>query len=75
MSEIHELRKEVQELKEIILKLNQTCSRMDNHIDFVETVYASIRLPLEYIRKRLSFLTEESQVTSLVEYHPVYDAC
>ena len=45
-------------LKEIkgLLEINEKkCSKMADHIDFVEDVYGTLRSPLEFIRSKLSF--------------------
>ena len=47
LDELKELRKEVKELKEI-------CSKMDGHIDFVESVYEGLKTPLNYISLRFN---------------------
>ena len=47
MDEIKLLKREIQDLKEI-------CSRMNGHIDFVETVYDSLKAPISYISSRFS---------------------
>lgn len=40
---IEALQKDIQDLKVI-------CSRMDNHIDFVEQTYETLRTPLDYVK-------------------------
>jgi archaellum component FlaC len=53
-SKVDSLGSELQTIKVRLNSLQGNCSRMDNHIDFVETVYESVRHPLEFIRKRIS---------------------
>jgi len=36
-------------------KLCPNLSKMDAHIDFVETVYETVRGPLNFVRRRLGF--------------------
>lgn len=51
--EIQELKEEVKLLREDINKLITICSRMDNHITFVDNVYDSVRIPVQSIFTRL----------------------
>ena len=41
--QVHQLTQSIEELKVI-------CSRMDNHITFVEATYDTLRTPLDYIK-------------------------
>ena len=41
-----------------ILELLETdCKKMSNHIDFVENVYESIKMPFNYLMDRISIKT------------------
>jgi hypothetical protein len=51
--EIKELKNEISLLRQDIKFILQGQNKMNNHVDFVEAVYSSVRSPLEYIRKRL----------------------
>jgi len=51
--EIKELKNEISLLRQDIKIILQGQNKMNNHVDFVEAVYSSVRSPLEYIRKRL----------------------
>ena len=49
---LHRLEKVEEQLKILIQKidnLNTSCSRMDNHIDFVEKTYDVLRSPLNLL--------------------------
>jgi len=52
LSEISQLRKEVNDLK-------ATCGRMDGHISFVERTYTKIRLPFMWILNHIPFTQTE----------------
>jgi septation ring formation regulator EzrA len=39
-------------LREAIESLTNTCSKMGDHIVFVEDTYAKLRAPLEYVRSK-----------------------
>lgn len=47
--EITSLREDVKLLTEQVQKLTQSCSRMDNHITFVEQIYKTVRKPADYM--------------------------
>jgi septal ring factor EnvC (AmiA/AmiB activator) len=53
--EVKEMRKDIQALTEQIRKLTQTCGRMDNHIDFVDNVYETVRAPANYVLSRIGY--------------------
>lgn len=48
-SEIKELRSEISCIQEDIKKIIQICSRMDEHISFVNSTYNIVRKPLSII--------------------------
>ena len=49
IDEIKELKQEISSLKEDIKKLIKICSRMDDHISFVNQTYSVVRKPLSAI--------------------------
>ena len=53
---INSLELEIKELKTMIKDLQQICSRMDNHITFVEKIYETIKAPLNYIKDKFDNL-------------------
>lgn len=66
-SEIKILRKETKEqfshinetlmeLIKVVEKLDKSCSKMDDHIGFVEGAYENLRSPLDYISSRINRL-------------------
>jgi hypothetical protein len=65
-SEIRNLRQEVATLtlcvKELSDLVKATHGKMDGHIDFVENVYTSVRHPLNFIKKRIDYLTGKTQI-------------
>lgn len=52
MSNLHD---EVKELRKDIQNLLLVCGRMDNHISFVDSVYDSIRNPLQILGRKLFY--------------------
>lgn len=56
--EIKELRKDIHTLTQEIRALTKTCSRMDNHIDFVDGVYDTVRAPANYILSKIGYGTK-----------------
>jgi prefoldin subunit 5 len=51
--EIQDLKDEVRQLRQDIHQLARTCGRMDNHISFVDSVYETVRHPIQSIINRL----------------------
>ena len=46
LSELKEIRQEIRDLK-------KTCSKMDNHVEFVESVYETVRAPVSWILSKV----------------------
>lgn len=55
-TKITNLEKEIKEMKEMLKELLKVCGRMDNHITFVESVYQTLKNPIESIRSRFNYL-------------------
>ena len=53
--EVRDMREDIQALTEQVRKLTQTCGRMDNHIDFVDGVYETVRAPANYVLSRIGY--------------------
>lgn len=54
LSEIKELREEVQEIKNTLnIDIKENCQKMGGHIDFVENVYDTVKAPLSYISNKI----------------------
>ena len=49
-SELIEIKKELREIKEILKTLQQSSTRMDTHINFIEGVYSSLKKTLDFIK-------------------------
>ena len=63
-----ELIKINEKLDKIILsveKVDTKCTRMDEHIGFVEKTYSSVRSPLSYIKKKFEQLSGNQTYTEL----------
>lgn len=67
MSQIEEnlklLREEVQSLKEIVLRLEKSCSRMDDHITFVDHVYDKVQAPFNFVLNKVSRVMGRTEQT------------
>jgi hypothetical protein len=48
--EIKEMRAEMRTFVEIVSKSH---AKMDQHVDFVESIYSSVRHPLNYVKNRI----------------------
>jgi len=47
--EVQEFRSQLQEMKSKLDKIEQSSDKMDKHIDFIESVYATLKAPIDYI--------------------------
>jgi len=54
--EICGLRQDIKELIKIVEKMNTSASRMDDHIDFVETTYDTLKYPLQFISNKINYI-------------------
>lgn len=66
--DIKEIKKSISELKEAIETLNETCSRMNNHITFVEDTYETLKTPLNFIKNKVESLSVGSKITEEIQY-------
>lgn len=61
-SDVKELEQEIKEMREqlnrieklLIESVGKNCEKMGSHIDFVESVYNTVRHPLSYICNKIS---------------------
>lgn len=53
--EVKDMRADIQALTEQVRLLTKTCARMDNHIDFVDGVYETVRAPANYVLSRIGY--------------------
>ena len=59
-------------LEDKIDKLIQVCSKMNSHIDFVETTYKSVRAPLTFFKNKLNYMIGSRDTTELPDInHPL----
>lgn len=58
--ELKDIKEELKILTETVKALEKQCSRMNGHIDFVESVYSTLQTPLFLLRKMTS--TQENIV-------------
>lgn len=49
LDEIKQLRKEVKELSDKIDNIDNSCSKMDSHINFVEDTYDNLKNPINIV--------------------------
>jgi len=70
LSEIASLKDEVVKLQEIQKENNKKLLKMDSHIDFIDSVYTSVRKPLYYISSKVNYLLGNEE--KLPEYYDEY---
>lgn len=49
-SKMNVLENKIDEIKQQVSKCETSCKTMDDHINFVEDVYQTLRTPLDYVR-------------------------
>lgn len=68
MEQFERINRTLIELIEIVGKLDGSCSKMDDHINFVETTYDTLRSPLDYLTNRINRLrgvNEQKQLPNI----------
>lgn len=73
-TDINALREEIKQLTDVVSKSH---SKMDQHVDFVEGVYSSVRHPLNYVKNRIEHFMGKHPSPSLPQiedYHPDDDS-
>ena len=54
-NEIKEMREQLNRIEELLKNsVGKNCEKMGNHIEFVESVYETVRHPLSYICSKIS---------------------
>lgn len=53
------VRSELKVIKNELKEIKQLCSRMDNHINFVESSYSIVRNPINWLISRLNPTSEQ----------------
>jgi hypothetical protein len=51
-------------LDKIVELLEKDCKKMVDHIDFVETVYDTVKMPFYYVMDKVSLLVPEKKLLS-----------
>lgn len=54
-NEIISLRHDINILSELIIEMTKSTKKMDNHIDFVDSVYNKLKAPLNYISSTYNY--------------------
>ena len=49
IKKIEDVEKRIECLEKSTKHVRKSCSKMDNHINFIDSIYMSIRRPLDYI--------------------------
>jgi hypothetical protein len=53
--EIKEMREQLNRIEKLLIEsVGKNCEKMGNHIDFVESVYDTVRHPLSYICNKIN---------------------
>ena len=66
--EFNKVNETLLKLIDSIQKLDRTSSRMDNHINFVEETYNTVRSPLSFVVSQINRLIGTEDVEELHEY-------
>lgn len=60
--EMTDLKKEMQLLVEAVNKVSDQSSRLDNHINFVEGTYDTLKAPLDFITRKVNLLSGRKEL-------------
>ena len=44
-------------IEQDIVLIKTSCGTMDNHISFIEKTYSSLKVPLNYLKTRVEYIT------------------
>lgn len=64
--EIVQINKKLDRILEILENQNQTCKKLDKHIDFVEDTYSIVREPLNFVYDKVNRLMGNNKESSLL---------
>lgn len=45
--------------------INDTCNKMENHVDFVENTYSAVRAPLNFLKKNIDKIMGNAESNDL----------
>lgn len=62
---IDKLEKKVDKILELLHNINYSSSKMNEHIDFIENTYDTIRMPLNYVKKKIEYISGSSNTNDL----------
>ena len=51
---LNEINKKLDRIEERLIKLENTQTKMDTHIDFIEDIYENIKHPLNYVTSKVN---------------------
>lgn len=54
---VDNLEKKIDKIIELLHNINYSSSKMNDHIDFIENTYDTIRMPLNYVKKKIEYLS------------------
>ena len=54
---LDEINMRLKSIEERLTHIEKSSSKMGDHIDFVEETYVSLKAPLNYIKKKFSYIT------------------
>lgn len=69
-SRMESLENKVDKLIDNSENINESCSKMKGHINFVEETYTTVRAPLDFVKKNIEKLmgSNETEELPLIEY-------
>jgi len=62
LESIHKIEERLTRIEELLQKNSDDCIKMTNHINFVHTIYDTLRTPLGYITNRINCMLGSSTV-------------
>lgn len=55
LSEIKIINKKIDKLQQELIENKNVCKKMNDHIDFIEETYDSLKKPIDYIKDRFKY--------------------
>lgn len=59
--ELQDIKKDIHEIRQLLNtylpKLSSSCSKMDEHIVFVDGAYENFKYPLNYIKNKIDYIS------------------
>ncbi len=66
-TDIAQIKLQLSQITEMLITLTKSSEKLNNHIDFVEHTYDTLKTPLNYIKDTVNRITFRPQLTSSIE--------